>query len=154
MANLIWKLNSNWIFYSIGIIVTCWIVITISKPKARQLARLSNHDSYSSSVIIDFESFDNQNVTNSRHLIVPNIVHLIYLNQTKLRFHEMICIYSIYLNQRPDAIFIHCENCTFHGYFWRQVVKVPALRRIIRFNKIPVRRTIFGKTGSWPVHHR
>ena len=37
--------------------------------------------------ILDFEGFNNNNTNDSRHMIVPNIVHLIYINKTELRFH-------------------------------------------------------------------
>ena len=104
--------------------------------------------------IVDFEGFNNENATENQTMIVPNIVHLIYMDKNKLRFHEMICLYSIFLNQKPDAIVIHCENCTFIGRYWHEIENVTQLRRIIHFNKLPVRRRIFGKAGHWPVHHR
>ena len=116
--------------------------------------------------IIDFEGFDNTFADNetdgnplnliveSRPLIVPNIVHLIYMNKQTLRFHEMIGIFSIYLNQKPDVIMIHCENCSFHGHYWRRVERVKKLRAIIQFNTLPTRRTIFGKSGKFAISHR
>ena len=104
--------------------------------------------------IIDFEGFDNQNESALRPTIVPNIVHLIFLENNKLRFHEMVCIFSIFLNQKPDTILIHCENCSFHGVYWEKIEKVKALRKLIRFNQIPVRRSIFGLQGSYSIHHR
>ena len=104
--------------------------------------------------IIDFEDYDNENDNHTRPLIVPNIVHLIYMNVSSLRFHEMICIFSIYLNHRPDLIIMHCEICSFTGYYWQQIAHVEGLRRIIRFNQLPVRRTIFGQMGYRPMHHR
>ena len=102
--------------------------------------------------LIDFEDFDNEN--GSTTLIVPNIVHLIFLQQTSLRFHEMLCIFSIYLNQRPDLIMIHCENCSFHGQYWQRVEQVAGLRKLIRFHHLPVKRRIFGQTGPHILHHR
>ena len=104
--------------------------------------------------IIDFEGFNNENATENQTMIVPNIVHLIYMEKNKLRFHEMICVLSIYLNQKPSAIIIHCENCTFFGPFWRKLQKVDGLRKILHMSVLPVKRTIFGQKGNWPVFHR
>ena len=148
----------------VGLIVACTIaainLLAYVAYKSNRCSRIQQQRANSNelltmlddSSIMDFEGFDNYD--ENQPLIVPNVVHLIYLNMNTLRFHEMICIYSIYLNQRPDAIVIHCENCGFTGYFWQQIERVEGLRRIIRFNQLPVRRTIFGQIGPWPLHHR
>ena len=104
--------------------------------------------------ILDFEGFNNDKLNESSPMIVPNIIHIIYMNKTELRFHEMVCIFSIFLNQKPDTILIHCENCSFHGVYWEKIEKVKALRKLIRFNQIPVRRSIFGLQGSYSTSHR
>ena len=54
---------------------------------------------------LDFEGFDNDNGTDK--LIVQNIVHLIYLNQTELKYYQAINIFSIYNNHKPSLIYIH-----------------------------------------------
>ena len=105
-------------------------------------------------MIIDFEGFDNQNESNSRSLIVPNIVHYIFMNSSTIRFHEMICIFAVYLNHKPDAILIHCENCSFAGRYWERIERVKDLRRIIHFNQLPIRRSIFGAVGKTAIYHR
>ena len=120
-------------------------------------------------LLLNFERFDNENENASRRqnqdvvddnddedasrLLVPNIVHLIYLSKSKMRFHEMICIFSIYLNQRPDMIVIHCEKCSFTGYYWNKILKVAGLRAILRLNRLPIKRTIFGQKIRF-IHHR
>jgi uncharacterized membrane protein len=109
--------------------------------------------------IIDFEKFDNFDIIDNRgaerRMIVPNIVHLIYLidNESALYtdFIKMICIYSIYLNQNPDRIYIHCEDCSFRGDYWDQIKL--KLKNVIRFQKIPKFRSIY-ETSHKVVQHR
>ena len=78
----------------------------------------NRYDSYDYHQYIDFESFDNAN--GSDHFIVPNIVHMIYLDRKlpnkkpKFEFAHMIALYSIFLNQNPDKIYIHCDVCEFN----------------------------------------
>ena len=102
--------------------------------------------------ILDFEEFNNNNATDDQPNIVPNIVHLIYLTRTQLRFHDMVCLYSIYLNHKPDVIMIHCENCTMNGEYWDKVNRVEGIRKIIKLNKIPYKRGIFGKLSNHPKY--
>ena len=107
--------------------------------------------------IIDFEGFNNRFSTSDQKLIVPNIIHLLFLNQTEMRFHEMICIFSMFLNQKPDTIMIHCENCSFTGYYWNKLNKFKALSSIIKFNTLPVKRGIYGKLSNtirYALNHR
>jgi hypothetical protein len=59
--------------------------------------------------IIDFEGFDN--VSGMNMAIIPNIVHLLYLNQPFIRFYQLVNILSIYYNHEPDFIYIHCDDC-------------------------------------------
>jgi hypothetical protein len=101
--------------------------------------------------IIDFEGFDN--TVGLSYPIVPNIVHLIYLNHPFVKFYQMICIFSIFLNHRPDFIYIHCDNCSFTGKYWEEIDKVTELKQIIRLHKVPSKDTIFGIKVGW-IHHR
>ena len=64
---------------------------------------------------LDFEGFDSINGVNKT--IVPDIVHLLFLQQTKLEFYQIINIYSIYYNHQPKLIYFHCDNCSFHGKY-------------------------------------
>lgn len=101
---------------------------------------------------LDFEGFNNKNGTDK--LIVPDIVHLLYLQHTEIKFYEMINIFSIYLNHKPSLIYLHCDNCSFHGKYWHQIKRHTELFKIIRINSIPFHSTIFGIEYGWVNHHR
>ena len=107
--------------------------------------RTLDYIKHSTSDILDFEGFDNNSTKPGRPLIVPNIVHFIFLNTTRVKFHEMICIFAAYLNQRPDTIMIHCEDCNFKGKYWDQLYSVGPLRRIMQIKKLPVKRGLYGR---------
>ena len=100
--------------------------------------------------VFDFEEFDNEKGTDQ--LIVPNIVHLIYLNVISINFNQLMCIYSIFLNQNPDKIMIHCDNCEFGGRYWEQLMATRCLREKIVLHKIPSYYTIFGVQVNWITH--
>lgn len=102
-------------------------------------------------VILDFEGFDNVNGTD--RYIVPNIFHLIYLNTPNIKFYQAINIYSIFLNHKPDLIVIHCDNCTFWGYYWNEIQSIDELSKIVKLNKLPNIKTIFGKKFKF-IQHR
>ena len=108
--------------------------------------RESNIDSLYLSLLdddlMDFEGFDNESGAN--RTIVPNIVHLIYFNHTRIKFTQMINIFSIYINTKPDFIYFHCDNCSFHGKYWHQLNEMKRLRKIIRIHRINASSTIFG----------
>ena len=156
--------------------ILCGILIFTYTYKSRQECAMSTRgdmptDSSSSSSLmsnkssdlledsgerwLNFENFDNKQngTTTSDSFLVPNIVHLIYLKTNKLRFHNMVCLYSIYLNQRPDLIVIHCENCSMRGLYWQKVMNVTGLRSIIRLRRIDTTRTIFASSIGF-IHHR
>ena len=101
--------------------------------------------------VIDFEGFDNENGVN--RTIVPNIVHLIYFNQVEMKFYQMINIFSIYLNSKPDYIYIHCDNCSFHGKYWQQLNQVKQIKQLLRIHKLNNGLdTIFGKQYGFIQH--
>jgi hypothetical protein len=101
---------------------------------------------------IDFEGFDNE-IHGAGKPIVPNIIHLIYLNKAHLKFHEAICIFSIYLNHKPSLIYIHCNNCSFWGENWDWLKEDKGLWSIIKLNQISSNLTIFGVEPKW-IHHK
>ena len=102
--------------------------------------------------ILHFEGFDNENASLTRPRIVPNVVHLLFMNKTALRFHEMICLLSIYMNHRPDRIIIHCENCSFTGYYWDKALAYENMSKVVRLHRIPVYRTIYNQQIQWLEH--
>jgi hypothetical protein len=96
---------------------------------------------------LDFEGFDNKK--GSSRLIVPNIVHLVYLKQPKIKFYQMISIFSIFLNQKPDRIYIHCDDCSFYGTYWKKINEVKSLVKVLKLHKVPSTDKIFGITNGW-----
>ena len=102
--------------------------------------------------IIDFEGFDNEN--GLKVLIVPNIVHLLYLQETNIKFFQLINIFSIYFNHKPNEIMIHCDNCSFSGKYWDIIKSTHDLWKIIKIHKVPFKETIFDVPFGWTIHHR
>lgn len=102
--------------------------------------------------ILDFEGFNNEKGSDVQ--IVPNIVHYLYLQETYVKFYAMINIFSLYLNSKPDLIYIHCDNCSLYGKYWNVIKSHESLFKIIRLHQIPYRETIFGIRYGWINHHR
>ena len=115
--------------------------------------------------IIDFEGFDNINGVNRP--IVPNIVHLLYLQQPYIKFYQLVNILTIYYNHGPDHIYFHCDDCNFKGKIIEIITINPEIYlnlkikkkqgkyfdilrnykpiwKLIKFYKIPFKKTIFG----------
>lgn len=93
--------------------------------------------------IINFENFDH--IHGHPTPIVPNIVHLLYLNNPIIDFDQMINIFSIFLNHGPDMVYFHCSNCSFTGkYFDALKANVDVWKRIV-IHPITFYRTIFGQ---------
>jgi hypothetical protein len=101
---------------------------------------------------LDFEGFDNKKGV--KKYIVPDIVHLLYLNQTMLSFYQVINIFSIYYNHKPGLIYIHCDICSFHGKYWKWIKDEVNLFKLINVHQVPFHDTIFGVKYSWLNHHR
>ncbi|CAN7999418.1 unnamed protein product, partial [Ixodes hexagonus] len=80
------------------------------------------------------------NVTGFSNDIVPNMVHLIRLDQTLLSFWDAVCIRSIYLNHNPTLILIHCSPCGMEGPYESWVSDIPTLRQV----PIQVPEDVFG----------
>jgi hypothetical protein len=102
--------------------------------------------------IFDFEGFDNENGSDTQ--IVPNIIHLIYLETTEIQFYQAMNIYSIYLNHAPELIFIHCDNCSFHGHYWNEIKSIRSLFNRIKLKPLKFHYTIFGVNYGWPHYHQ
>ena len=112
---------------------------------------LKNLNEHNEEEIIDFEGFDNENGLN--RTIVPNLVHLIVLQTKAIPFYLAINIYSIYLNVRPDFIFIHCDICSFEGHYWDEIQSIAEVRSRIKLMKIQDdSNTIFGTKFGEPQH--
>ena len=137
MFYLIHTIHKGKIFYS----------VSKSPPVTDDCGILGCIDDY-----LDFEEFDNINGVNKT--IVPNIVHLVYLNEPLIKFYQMICIFSIYFNHKPELIYFHCDNCSFHGKYWEKIISNEGLRNIIKLHQIPFHERIFGKKYGWVQFHR
>jgi hypothetical protein len=104
--------------------------------------------------LIDFEGYDNSgDVPPFDTFIVPNYIHLIYLKINEIKFYQMVNIYSMFLNQKPTRIYIHCDVCDFHGRYWEQLYSIEEIKKILIFNKIRQHYTIFGVPVRW-IEHR
>lgn len=104
--------------------------------------------------MIDFEEFDNQQYKNDSHsFIVPDIVHLIFINTSTIQFYQAINIFSIYLNHNPAHIYIHCDLCNFTGYFWDRLNSLEDLKSKLVLKKVPNYKTIYGVKYGW-IQHR
>ena len=122
------------------------ILITPSANHSENCTKLLSDD------FIDFEGFDN-NRDKFCTPIIPNFIHLIYLNKNEMKFYEIVNIYSIFLRQKPDRIYIHCDLCDFKGYYWEKLNSIEEIKKIIVINQILKLDTIFGKKVKW-IHHR
>jgi hypothetical protein len=136
------------------------LINTLLSSRIKYIELISNsiqHHSDNSSTkvhdVFDFEGFDNRENGSSVY-IVPNTVNLLYLNTSVFKFYQVVCIYSIYLNQKPDVIYLHCDTCNFHGHYWDQMNSISDLKKRFRINKLEFHDTIFGVKYGWVNHHR
>ena len=131
----------------ISLFLICYIWIFLNENLEK-----TNHETGSCGIFgcsddyLDFEGFDNEKGVNKS--IVPNIVHLVYLNETKIKFYQMICIFSIYFNHKPELIYFHCDNCSFHGQYWEKIKSHKSLWGIIKIHKIPFKNTMIGSKNE------
>ena len=102
--------------------------------------------------IIDFESFDNINGLN--RTIIPNIVHLLYLQHPYFKFYQLVNILTIYYNHKPEFIYFHCGDCNFSGNYFNILKQYKQIWNLIKIFKIPFKKTIFGVEYGWLNHHR
>jgi mannosyltransferase OCH1-like enzyme len=101
---------------------------------------------------VDFEGFDN--IAGASEFLVPNIVHYVCLKQTKLSFSLFLSILSAWQNQKPSRIYIHCDDCSFNGKYWNELLKLKELNQILYINKLEnFKETIFKKKPGW-IHHK
>ncbi|CAN8012182.1 unnamed protein product, partial [Ixodes pacificus] len=70
------------------------------------------------------------NVTGFHKPVVPNVVHFIRLNQTEISFWDAVCIRSVYLNQNPTGILVHCSPCELKGRYASWIADIPTLQLV------------------------
>ncbi|XP_037510365.1 uncharacterized protein LOC119387130 [Rhipicephalus sanguineus] len=73
---------------------------------------------------------------------VPNIVHFIRLGDAPLSFIEVVSIRAAWLQQKPDSLMIHCNNCsaTTGSENWKHIKDIPRLT----LSYVEKPETIFG----------
>lgn len=89
-------------------------------------------------------------VTRHDDSYVPNFIHFIRLGNRPLSFVEVVCIRAAWIQQRPDILMIHCDNCnaTTRSPFWKHIKDIPRLS--LRHIEYP--KTIFGRRISYVQH--
>ncbi len=101
---------------------------------------------------LNFEGFNNE--TGCNELIVPNIVHYVNLKQSNMQFPLFLSILSVWLNQRPDYIYLHCDECDYNGKYWQALSKFKELRSIIKINRFEnISMKIFNQSINF-IHHK
>jgi len=136
------------LFLAFGLL-NLFIFFYYSSEKSPQTAPINCNKNDLSSLedqhedLIDFENFDYlQGLT---YEIIPDIIHLLYLNSPEIKFYQMVNIFSILFNHRPQAIYWHCDNCSFYGKYFDAIRNHKELWSLIKIHKIPFHSTIFGK---------
>uniref|UniRef100_A0A224YRY1 Protein containing Gly transf sug domain n=1 Tax=Rhipicephalus zambeziensis TaxID=60191 RepID=A0A224YRY1_9ACAR len=81
---------------------------------------------------------------------VPNIVHFVRLGDAPLSFIEVVSIRAAWLQQKPDSLMIHCDNCsaTTGSEHWKHIKDIPRL--MLSYVEKP--ETIFGIKISYIEH--
>ncbi|CAN7945121.1 unnamed protein product [Ixodes hexagonus] len=98
--------------------------------------------------VMDFTNANNE--TGFSTLIVPNIVHFIRLGNLNLSFVEVVCIRAAWIQQRPERLMIHCDECewTVESTLWDHIKDIPGLT----VSHIERPSAIFGVSFNWIQH--
>lgn len=75
--------------------------------------------------IVDFTYADN--VTGFSYNIVPNLVHFVNFDSKDLSFIQVISIKAVYINHKPDKIYLHCNCYSFKGKYWDMVKNISVI---------------------------
>ncbi|XP_072140436.1 uncharacterized protein [Dermacentor andersoni] len=59
--------------------------------------------------------YDADNISAYSDNIVPDILHLVRFNRPEVDFIDVVAFRSMYLNHRPEKIYVHCSPCGFVG---------------------------------------
>jgi len=105
--------------------------------------------------LINFENFNNNTgLTDQNFYIVPNIVHYVHLNQAEIKFPLFLSILSVWLNQNPKFIYLHCNDCDYKGKYWNELNRNEKIKSILKIKKIfNFDSKIFTQTPGW-IHHK
>ncbi|XP_077516390.1 uncharacterized protein LOC144126220 [Amblyomma americanum] len=82
--------------------------------------------------------------------VVPNIVHFVKLGNAPLSFVEVVCVRAAWLQQNPEVLMIHCDDCSAitQSPNWRHIKDIPRLT----LKHVERPQTIFGVKVSWIQH--
>ncbi|XP_065311055.1 uncharacterized protein [Dermacentor albipictus] len=63
--------------------------------------------------------YDADEISGYSYNIVPDILHLVRYNSPNVEFIDVVTFRSMYLNHRPEKIYVHCSPCGFEGNYTR-----------------------------------
>ena len=129
------KLKTKLIFFTV-LFITLFYIFHISK-----------YDDDTSHENQNFEGFNN--VTGSKSLIVPNIIHFIQFDQRTIRFIHFICICSAFYNHNPLALYLH-TNVNIQGKYFNILKKV--LGETLKVKHLEKPSHVFGQKLSSVQH--
>ena len=95
----------------------------------------------------NFEGFNN--VTGSKSLIVPNIIHFIHFDQKTISFIYFICMCSAFYNHNPLTLFLH-TNVNIEGKYFNILKKV--LGETLKVKNLEKPSHVFGQKLSSVQH--
>ncbi|XP_075212725.1 uncharacterized protein LOC142319382 [Lycorma delicatula] len=85
--------------------------------------------------------------------LVPNIVHFIIFNNTKLDFTSFLSITSVLKVQRPEKILVHCDCKQFEDHYWGILLEISHKVLVpIEVVYLPRPTHVFGQTLSSVFH--
>lgn len=96
------------------------IFLSLNGSKCRVMLK-----NYLAGDIVDFTYADN--VTGFSYNIVPNLVHFVNFDSKDLSFIQVISIKAVYVNHKPDKIYLHCNCYSFKGKYWDMVKNISVI---------------------------
>lgn len=153
--------SKRFLFYMLLILILYMIKFESNKNVTNNIRQLNNITRIlikkmdENNNLINFESFDNNTgLINQNYYIVPNIVHYVHLDQAVIKFPLFLSILSVWLNQKPRLIFLHCNDCHYKGKYWDELNRNMGIKSILRIKKIlNFDLKIFEQKPGW-IHHK
>lgn len=99
--------------------------------------------------VMDFTNFNN--VTGTRTMIVPNLIHFIHFDLKDLDFVTFICILSAHYNHQPSKIYIHSNVNVIGGHYLPLLMDVMGDRLVVN-HWLEKPTHVYGQKLS-SVHH-
>ncbi len=149
--------NFNLIFILVMIVFAIFVFTIILLTNFQQFCcshHLTTFDTNESQYLFENEANSDwfpdgtigDNIKGYPYFIVPNIVHYLVLDQTKLMFVHYLSIKSVLRHQKPDRIYIHCNCDKLDGKYWTRLeneLNYTVSKKII-FSRIEKPLTVFG----------